>query len=714
MIIKAEEQFQFFLDNKCLNPKKLFAPFIEDGKQKMRFFLPDTSTAEVEIKNEILKAKMIDDRGLFEIALQDNTKAIEYKILYPFKKMPTPYAFDSTLNEADVQLFDLGIHYELYNLLGSNPIILNGINGTVFRVWAPNAQKVSLIADFNNFDGRLFPLTKDERSGIWEIFIPFDCNGQKYKYEIFTKEGHLRIKTDPFAFQYEMRPNTAAIVHYTDSFQFDDDLWMQKKVNPDLNYPINIYEVHLGSWKKDPLTEFLNYRTLAHLLVKYCKQMSFTHVELLPVMEHPLDESWGYQITGFFAPTSRYGNFEDFQYFVNYLHNNQIGIILDWVPGHFPLDDFSLNYFDGSPLFEEKNPKMVSHPHWSTSIFDYKSKQVTNFLIASALFWLEKMHVDGLRVDAVSSLLYLDFGREQQEWIPNKNGSNLNLDGIEFIKHLNSIVHKRCKNKLMIAEESSSYQNVTKSTEENGLGFDLKWKMGWMNDSLSYFSTDPIYRKYKHNNLTFSMWYAYSERFLLPLSHDEVVHEKRSLINKLLAPKWMQYANLRLLYSYMMCHPGKKLIFMGAEIAQKSEWNCKDQINWDLLEMFEHRSIQKMVQDLNFFYLENDAFWINDFDTDKYKWVDVNNINCSIISYVRYGTKQTFLCVHNCTFESHFDYFVNYSNVSFVKEVFNTDLSIYGGSNVYNQTIDTIKPEGFKIKLAPMATIIFEISCEKK
>jgi len=713
MITEIQEQFKLFLDNKCLNPKDIFGIFENKNEKVIRFFLPDHNVAEVEVYQDIKKATRIDERGLFELSVSQDVDSPDYQILYPFKKMHNPYDFDSLLGELDIHLFNYGIHYELYKLLGSHIIDLNGVEGTVFRVWAPNAQKVSLVADFNNWDGRLFPLIKHEYCGIWEIFIPFNCTNQKYKYEIFTKEGYRRIKTDPFALQYELRPNTAAIVHGKDQFVFDDSEWINKQKSQGLNNPINIYEVHLGSWKKKGDLEFANYRSYAHELAEYCNQMNYTHVELLPVMEHPLDESWGYQVSGFFAPTSRYGSFEDFKYFVNYMHKHNIGIILDWVPGHFPMDDFALNYFDGTPLYEEKNPKMMTHPHWATSIFDYSSKQVCNFLIASALFWLEEMHVDGLRVDAVASLLYLDFGREGNDWTPNIHGTNFNIEAIEFIKHLNSIIHKRCEGKLMIAEESSSFEKVTASVEDGGLGFDLKWKMGWMNDSLSYFSSDPIYRKYKHNNLTFSMWYAYSEKFLLPLSHDEVVHGKKSIIDKLSSHEWTQFANIRLLYSYMICHPGKKLTFMGLEIGQRSEWNCKDQVSWDLLSKFEHKALQQMVKDLNQFYLENDAFWKYDFNSDKFRWVEVNDADQSIISYIRYGSEKTFFCIHNCTPMNRREYFINFRGVDSANEVFNSDMSHYGGSNNYNPKIEKINPEGFEINLAPMATMIFEVVCKK-
>jgi len=696
-----------FYENKCFDPQEYFGLHTEGNEKIVRFFMPATKDGFIELKGEKIQAKKVDEFGIFQVSVPEDTQQLDYKIIYPFGAMHDPYGFSSMIGELDFHLFSLGIHYELYNLLGAHICEQKNILGTRFCVWAPNASKVTVRGDFNSWDGSMFPMRK-HYCGIWEIFLPIDCRGQKYKYDIYTQERNLRTKADPFGFAFEKRPYTATVVCDINAFQWTDDLWINSSVKDKLNKPINIYEVHLGSWKKGE-SEFLNYRELAPLLADYCKEMGFTHIELLPIMEHPLDESWGYQVTGYFAPTSRYGSFQDFQYFVNHMHENHIGVILDWVPAHFPLDDFSLNKFDGTSLYEYQDPLMGYHPHWSTAIFNFASKYVTNFLIVNALFWLEKLHIDGLRVDAVASLLYLDYGREPGRWIANREGSNLNLEAIEFLKHLNSIIHQRYPKALMIAEESSSFPKVSFPPEEGGLGFDLKWKMGWMNDSLHYFSKDPVYRKFEHEKLTFSMWYAYNERFLLPLSHDEVVHEKKSLINKLGSSSWIQFANLRLLYSYMMCHPGKKLIFMGAEIGQREEWNCKTPIRWELLEYHEHFSMQKMVKDLNHFYLNNDSFWRFDFEPKGFEWLIVDDKDNSVLAFLRKSEKKQHLCLHNCTPMERYHYRVPIKSVQSIYEVFNTDLACYGGSDKKNTMIEKT-PDYVELTLAPLATHIFEVN----
>jgi 1,4-alpha-glucan branching enzyme len=593
------------------------------------------------------------------------------------------------IGELDTFLFNKGCHYELYHILGAHVTL----QGTRFAVWAPNAQSVSLVGDFNHWDGRTHPMQCLGVSGIWSIFVPGLGPGEKYKYEIRTREGSLRIKSDPFAFSQELRPCTASIV-------------------ADLNYPwkhsyrslgpMNVYEVHLGSWKHYG-KEFPNYREIAIDLAKYCEQMGFTHVELLPIMEHPLDESWGYQVTGFFAPTSRYGTPADFQFLVDHLHSRNIGVILDWVPAHFPMDDDSLSRFDGTALYEHEDPRKGIHPHWNTAIFNYGRIEVSNFLIASALFWLEKMHVDGLRVDAVASMIYLDYGRKPGEWIPNPDGSNFNVEAIEFLKHLTSIVHTRCPGKLLIAEESSSYAGVTHS---EGLGFDLKWNMGWMNDTLRYFSKDPLYRLHHQNDLTFSLLYAFSEKFLLGLSHDEVVHGKKSLLSKMPGPEWQRFANLRLLYSYMICHPGKKLLFMGGEIGQWNEWNCKGHLDWWLLQYPLHASLHNMIREINHFYRAQPALWENDSDWQGYEWIDFSDAQNSVISYVRKGKEKALLIVHNFTPQFHESYFIRTHHRP-KRELFNTDHQDFGGSHKLSRL--QLCENGFSLSLAPLATMIFEL-----
>lgn len=657
----------------------------------IRLWRPGADKIYLEVLGQIVEAAKVDDLGLFEYICQKPIGPHDYRVYFPSGLLAhDPYSQLPTIGEMDAFFFNKGCHYGLYNILGAN--VKNG--GTQFAVWAPNAVGISLIADFNHWDGRLCPMRSMGASGIWELFIPGVGQGEKYKFEIRTREGLLRIKSDPVGFFSELRPLTASVVYDINAYPWRD--WKK----PALNGPINIYEVHLGSWKWYG-KEFPNYREIAVDLAKYCKEMGFTHVELMPIMEHPLDESWGYQVTGFFAVTSRYGTPSDFQFFVDHMHQEGIGVILDWVPAHFPTDDYSLNRFDGTALYEHEDPRKGMHPHWQTAIFNYGRKEVSNFLIASALFWLDKMHIDGLRVDAVASLIYLDYGRKAGEWIPNPDGSNFNIDAIEFLKHLNAVVHERFPGVLMIAEESSSYAGVTHS---EGLSFDLKWNMGWMNDTLRYFSRDPIYRKFHQNDLTFSMLYVFSEKFMSVLSHDEVVHGKRSLLAKMPGPDWQKFANLRLLYSYMICHPGKKLTFMGSEVAPWKEWDCKSNIDWHLLEYAFHHGVFEMVRELNRFYLEHPALWANDFDWQGYEWIDFADSERSIISYIRKGDGKSLAIVHNFTPEFHAEYCIPLKGVKKVREVFNTDAAKYGGSNQINGEKD-----GFCIALAPLATQIFEV-----
>ncbi|MBA3603062.1 MAG: 1,4-alpha-glucan branching protein GlgB, partial [Parachlamydiaceae bacterium] len=498
-----------------------------------------------------------------------------------------------------------------------------------------------------------------------------------------------------------------------DKFEWEDADWLQHRIDlANKAKPLTIYEVHLGSWKKDH-GHFINYRQLAYELADYCKMMGFTHVELMPIQEHPLDESWGYQVSGFYAPTSRHGSPQDFQFMVNHLHLQGIGVILDWVPGHFPTDVFSLGRFDGTALYEHEDLRQGLHPHWNTYIFNLGRNEVANFLIANALYWLEVMHIDGLRVDAVASMLYLDYGRENGEWIPNRYGGHENLEAIEFFKHLNSIVHQEAPGVLMIAEESTSFAGISHSVDSGGLGFDLKWNMGWMNDTLRYFSTDMFFRNYHHNDLTFGLLYAFSERFTLVLSHDEVVHGKKSLLGKMPGDMWQQFANMRLLYSYMICQPGKKLLFMGGEIGQWNEWNCKGEIEWSLLKFPIHHGLQTMIKDLNHYYLAHASLWAHDFDSSGFEWIDFSDSSNSVISYLRKGEGKVLLCVHNFTPVYFGSYIVNLRNASAIHEIFNTDAECYGGSGQLNRNPQLLREGGrvygVEIVLAPLATMMFEV-----
>ncbi|MBI5273261.1 MAG: 1,4-alpha-glucan branching protein GlgB [Chlamydiia bacterium] len=691
------------------DPHAHFGLHEESGRQFIRLWRPDANTVHLEVLGRIVEA--VPERNSpnhFLFFPSQKIGAQDYRIYHSSSLLAhDPYAFLPTIGELDLFLFNKGCHYELYNILGAHSGVFHGVRGVRFAVWAPNAEAVSLVADFNAWNGQMNPMRSMGASGIWELFVPALQEGEKYKFEIKTREGYLRIKSDPMAFYSELRPATASIVSNVNQMSWTDSAWLSSRIHQTLNRPIQIYEVHLGSWRREG-EAFPRYRQLALALAEYCKEMHFTHVELLPIMEHPLDESWGYQVTGFYAVTSRYGTVADFQFFVDYLHTHGIGVILDWVPAHFPLDDYALSRFDGTCLYEHEDPRKGIHPHWQTAIFNYGRAEVSNFLIASALFWFEKMHIDGLRVDAVASLLYLDYGRKEGEWIPNLDGSRYNLEAIEFLKHLNTVVHSRFPGVLMIAEESSSYQGITHPVDQNGLGFDLKWNMGWMNDTLRYFATDPLYRKFCQNDLTFSLLYAFSEKFMAVLSHDEVVHGKGSLLAKMPGPDWQKFATLRLLYSYMICHPGKKILFMGGEIGQWNEWDCQRSLDWEVLQYPLHQGMRLLVRDLNQFLQERPPLWKNDFDWQGYEWIDFSDAERSVIAYLRKGGGDFLACVHHCTPEVHPQYRLGLKNVKKMVEVFTTDALEYGGSNVTNAQIQ-IESDSIFITLGPLTTAIFEV-----
>lgn len=686
-----------------------------ENEKVIRIWRPGARKIALEIFGEIHYLEPVHEAGLFEYIVPNTLTPSDYRIYHQNGLLAhDPYSFWPTIGEVDLHLFGRGVHYQLYHMLGARLTSHQGIAGVKFAVWAPSAKRVSVVGDFNYWDGRVNPMRSLGTSGVWELFVPGLQEREKYKFEIKTQTNDLYLKADPYAYSSELRPSTASVVANLERFQWNDEAWMSNRArNKENPQPINIYELHLSSWKKRD-NQFLNYRELARELVIYCQEMGFTHVELLPIQEHPLDESWGYQVTGFYAVTSRHGTPEDFQWFVNHLHTNNIGIILDWVPGHFPTDDFSLGRFDGTALYEHEDPRQGYHPHWSTHIFNFGRHEVSNFLIANALFWFEQMHVDGLRVDAVASMLYLDYGREHGQWIPNCYGGKENLDAIEFLKHLNSVVHQRCPGILMIAEESTSFAKVSTPVIHGGLGFDMKWNMGWMNDTLRYFSKDMIFRHYHHNDLTFGLLYAFSERFVLVLSHDEVVHGKNSLIGRMPGDAWQKFANLRLLYSYMICQPGKKLLFMGGEIAQWNEWSCSEGVEWDLLRFIPHQEMQRMVKEINHFYLENSTLWEGDFHWTGFEWVDFADTQNSVISYLRKGQHGHLLCVHNFTPAYHAEYFLSLKNATSIQELFNSDAQKYGGSGKLNTHPLIIRNDqgqavGVRVQLAPLATMVFKV-----
>lgn len=627
----------------------------------------------------------------------------------------------SLLTDHDIYLFKEGNHFRLYEKMGAHVIEHEGIRGVYFAIWAPNAESVSVIGDFNNWDKERDPLyLRWDGSGIWEGFIPNLDKGTVYKYHVKSKYNNYEVdKADPFAFYSEMPPKTASIV-WDLSYEWNDEEWMKNRhKHNSLNAPISIYEVHLGSWRRviEEGNRPLTYRELAVQLVDYVKEMGFTHVEFLPVMEHPFYGSWGYQVTGYFAPTSRYGTPQDFMYLIDRLHQAGIGVILDWVPSHFPGDEHGLVYFDGTDLYSHADHKKGFHPHWHSYIFNYGRYEVRNFLISSALFWLDKYHIDGLRVDAVASMLYLDYGRQEGEWIPNEYGGRENLDAISFLKRLNEMVYKEYPDTQTVAEESTAWPMVTRPTYVGGLGFGMKWNMGWMHDTLDYFSKDPIFRKYHHNQLTFSIWYAFSENFLLPLSHDEVVHGKGSLIGKMPGDEWQRNANLRLLFGYMYGHPGKKLLFMGGEIGQWKEWNHEEGLEWFALEYPFHRGIKDWVRDLNHLYKSEPALYELDFSAEGFEWVDFHDWQQSIISFIRKGrdTDRIILVVCNFTPVPRQNYLIGVPERGFWKELLNSDSEFYGGSGMGNSggAVTTLipwngRPYSLSLTLPPLSVLFFK------
>jgi 1,4-alpha-glucan branching enzyme len=596
------------------------------------------------------------------------------------------YRFAPTLTDHDLYLFNHGDHRRLYDMLGAQPLTLDEKPGTRFAVWAPAAKRVSVVGNFNQWDGRTHALRNRGSSGVWEIFIPDLGHDELYKLEILGADDYIRVKQDPFANAIEMRPDTACRIYHS-RFSWSDDQWVAQRQHRNwLHDPASIYEVHLGSWQRSENGEFLNYRTLAHKLVEYVQYLGYTHIELMPVTEHPLDDSWGYQVTGYFAATSRFGTPDDLKYFIDHCHQHNIGVILDWVPAHFPKDDYSLARFDGTCLFEHEDPRRGEHRDWGTLIFNYGRNEVRNFLIASALYWLREFHIDGLRVDAVASMLYLDYSREPDDWVPNEHGGRENLEAIEFLRHLNSVTQTEVPGSVIIAEESTSWPQVTRPPESGGLGFSMKWNMGWMHDTLTYMANDPVHRQFHHNQLTFGLLYLFTENFVLPFSHDEVVHGKGSMINKMPGDSWQQFANLRLLYSYQYTYPGKKLLFQGGEFAQRGEWNFKTALDWPCVDTKEHRGIMTLIADLNRLYREKPGLHFNDFG-EGFEWINADDAKQSVISYLRKAGDRQLIVILNFTPVPREDYSIGVDVEGAYREIFNSDSECYGGTNVGNSGI---------------------------
>ena len=704
-------------------------------------FNPEAEKAEIFDPYEPTDRKIMEkihNFGFYEVKWPEGKRyALDFHT-YSGERWQTydPYSFAPVLSDLDFHLFNNGTHYEVYNKLGAHPMTVDGIDGVLFAVWAPNARRVSVVGDFNNWHGLRHPMRAMQRSGVWEVFIPALSIGDNYKYEIKTMTGDILLKMDPYSNYNEIRPGTASKIYDIDKYKWQDDKWIKRRTKKSpLTGPINVYEVHLGSWKRKEDGEFLTYTELRHQLVPYVKKMGYTHVELMPITEYPFDGSWGYQVTGYYAPTSRYGTPDEFMALVDAFHQNDIGVILDWVPAHFPKDAHALARFDGTALYEHQDPRLGEHPDWGTLIFDYGRKEVMNFLIANALFWIDKYHIDGLRVDAVASMLYLDYGKREGQWITNAYGGRDNPDAVEFIKHMNSIIEEKFPNILMTAEESTEWAGVTHPVSEGGLGFAIKWNMGWMNDFLDYLRKDSAFRKYHHNQLTFAMMYNHSEEFMLVLSHDEVVHGKGSLANKMPGDIWQKMANLRAAYAFMMGHPGKKLLFMGGEIAQFEEWSEYKEINWFLLDEFEHhRQIHNFVRDLNKLYLKERAFWHNENQGfgGGFEWINPNDAEHSLLTFFRrapriYRNKPVLtpegheaqeILVFACNFTPvpWTKHRIGVPIAGVYKEILNSDDVKYGGSGIVNpedRASDEIewdgRPYSIELALPPLGVTVFKL-----
>ena len=692
----------------------------QNGKTVIRSYLPYAET--VQIDGETAAMQRLPDSDFFEY-YPEQPLADHYLLNWTDKhgelhKTHDPYSFDVILPEFDRHLFAEGQHWHIYQKLGAHLQKVDGITGVYFAVWAPNAQRISVIGEFNRWDGRCHPMRNLGGCGIWELFIPDLDVGCLYKFEILNRDsGELLVKTDPYGQQFEFRPQTAAVVTNPKQYQWSDHAWLSQRQKRDwLHEPMSIYEVHLGSWQRDSRGNFLNYRQLADQLISYVKNLGFTHIELLPITEHPLDASWGYQTTGYFAPTSRHGSPDDFRYFVDCCHQNGIGVILDWVPAHFPKDAFGLARFDGSPLYEHEDPRKGEHRDWGTLIYNYSRNEVKNFLLASAIFWLQEFHLDGLRVDAVASMLYLDYSREADDWIPNMYGGNENLEAIDFLRHLNSVTHQQLPGTVIMAEESTSWPQVTRPTWTGGLGFSMKWNMGWMHDILAYMQQQPIHRAYHHDQLTFGLLYAFSENFILPFSHDEVVHGKGSLLNKMPGDEWQRFANLRLLYTLMFTYPGKKLLFMGSEFAQGTEWCFNRNLDWYVLQYPHHQGVQSLVKDLNQLYTSQPALYQHDFEHQGFEWIDCHDVQQSVISYRRKSADEDLIVILNFTPVPRHDYRIGVPAAGSYSTIFNSDSQYYDGSNLGDAVCVSEplawmnQPHSITVTLPPLAGIILKLS----
>jgi 1,4-alpha-glucan branching enzyme len=662
----------------------------DHGSHVLRVLRPHAEAVTLLLPGGDQPLRKADKRGLFEWrGAESPARPVRLRIVedgHAFE-IDDPYTLPPVIGEQELYLFNEGRLLEAYRTLGSHAVTHEGVAGVRFAVWAPSAERVSVVGDFNRWDGRVHMMRVRGASGVWELFIPGLRPGDLYKYEIRNAHtGEIRIKTDPYGQCFEKRPGTAAIVPQPSAFEWNDGEWLEARAKADwLHAPLNIYEIHAGSWRRHPDGSYYSYRELADALVPYLQDMNYTHIEFMPLTEHPLDESWGYQTTGYFAPTTRFGTADDLKYLMDACHRAHIGVILDWVPGHFPMDDWALARFDGSALYEHEDPRLGVHQDWGTHIFNYGRNEVKGFLLASADFWLREFHFDGLRVDAVASMLYLDYSRKAGEWLPNKYGGRENIEAIDFLREMNAMIPERFPGALTYAEESTAWPMVSRPTYVGGLGFSMKWNMGWMNDTLRYISLDPIYRRYHQNDLTFAQLYAYSENFILPFSHDEVVHGKGSLLGKLTGDAWQQFANLRLLLTYQFCHPGKKLNFMGNEFGQGREWDSGGELDWSLLQIHWHEGVQRCQRDLNRLYRELPQLHDQDFSHEGFSWVDCHDADQSVLSFLRRDRQgRTVICIFNFTPVSREGYRIGCPHPGLWREIFNSDSEWYGGSNTGN------------------------------
>jgi 1,4-alpha-glucan branching enzyme len=664
---------------------------------------PNAERAEVVIEGRDPVPMERESDDLFAVLVPGLSLPFRYRLRFHFQggavwERDDAYRFMPTLGDVDLHLFNEGTHRRLWQKLGAHVRTVDGVQGVAFAVWAPNAQRVSVIGDFSAWDGRIYPMRTMGSSGVWELFIPELGPNTLYKYELVTREGMLRVKTDPYAFKMEQPPGTASIVQAEGTYEWGDSEWMTSRRDRDLpREPVLIYEVHLGSWARVPEDNNrpLSYREIAPRLAEHVKRLGFTHVELLPVMEHPFYGSWGYQVSGYYAPTSRHGTPDDFRFLVDTLHRNGIGVLLDWVPAHFPKDDYALRRFDGSALYEHEDPRLGEHPDWGTLIFNYGRNEVRNFLIANALYWLHDFHVDGLRVDAVASMLYLDYSRQAGQWLRNKYGGRENLDAIDFFRQLNETIHADAPGCVTIAEESTAWPGVTKPANEGGLGFTFKWNMGWMHDTLLYFEKEPIHRRFHQDLLTFAMVYEYSERFIMPLSHDEVVHLKRSLFDKMPGDQWQKLANLRLLLAYQYTRPGKALLFMGSELAVWAEWNHDQSLDWHLRHDPTRAAFQRFVERLGAVYRACSPFWRNDHSWDGFNWIDIADRDNSILSYVRWDGMEHIVVVFNFTPVPRENYRIGAPTPGTYVQLMSTDAMEWGGSGYPTATRLDTEPAPF-------------------